>query len=71
MMPKEPSSKDSKASAHYRLGTQHKHCGRTEKWLYGSCRHFLPPSGCSHVAGVIDRTYLCDWWERQGKKKTD
>jgi hypothetical protein len=53
--------KDSHYSA--TRGLQDRHCGATNHWPHGDCKHFVKPNACTEVSGEIARRGLCDWWK--------
>jgi hypothetical protein len=44
-------------------GVTDRHCGATNHWPHGDCRHFVGPNACTEVGGVIALRGLCDWWK--------
>lgn len=51
------SGKVSKSSVHYGPGSAHRKCEL--------CTMFRSPASCTHVVGMIDRSDVCDDFERR------
>jgi hypothetical protein len=60
--------KVSQSSVNYSPGTAKAHCGPTQQWPKGHCKHFIPPHACEGVAGRIDPAYWCERWSKAGSR---